>query len=801
MITPLPTDHYRKAFDAKKISCKSTEELTPTGEIIGQERALRALTFGLNIEEKGFNLYVSGVPGTGRKTAVCKFLKELARSKPKGNDWIYVNNFKDQYEPNAIRLPAGMGNQFKNSMADFITEVQRVIPKVFESEDYGNRRQAALRTIEQEKAKLFEEINQKAGEKGFTIQGSPNGILTIPTKDGKPLSQEEFMALPEKEQQNFQQRREELAVEMRKAFRQMRELDQEENETVEKLTKDVSLDAMGPGLKKLKDSYGDIAEINEYLDSVANDILDNLPLFLTQPGQNPQEQQQSPLTNPFYRQMIFRKYEVNVAVDNSESEGAPVIFEQNATYPNLFGKIEKEVQYGVFTTDFTMIRPGSLHKANGGYMVIPVEALFRTPYTYDGLKNALKTGELFIEEPGERLGYITTKGLKPEPIPLDIKVVLIGTPLANQVLFTQDPDFSELFKVKAEFDTSMDWNEENAKDYAAFICTMCKKYGLKHLDNTGIARVVEYGSRLAEDQKKLTTRFARITDIIREASFYASQDKARYTTGDHIQKAIDEKIHRSNLIQEKIQEFITRDIFLIDTTDSKAGQINGLSVISLGDIEFGRPSRVTASVSVGRDGIIDIERQAAMGGPTHTKGVMILSGYLSDKYARNKPLSLSARLVFEQSYEGVDGDSASSTELYAILSALSGLPIRQSLAVTGSVNQKGVVQAIGGVNQKIEGYFDVCKAKGLTGEQGVMIPASNVENLMLKDEIIEAAKQGKFTIYPVHSIDEGIEVLTGVKAGERKADGTFDKDTVNFLVDKKLMEMAETLKDFKGTGA
>ena len=399
------------------------------------------------------------------------------------------------------------------------------------------------------------------------------------------------------------------------------------------------------------------------------------------------------------------------------------------------------------------------------------------------------------------MGYITTKGLKPEPIPLDIKVVLIGTPLANQVLFTQDPDFSELFKVKAEFDTSMEWNEENAKDYAAFICTMCKKYSLKHLDNTGIARVVEYGSRLAEDQKKLTTRFAHITDIIREASFYASQDKARYTTGDHIQKAIDEKIHRSNLIQEKIQEFITRDIFLIDTTDSKAGQINGLSVISLGDIEFGRPSRVTASVSVGRDGIIDIERQAAMGGPTHTKGVMILSGFLSDKYARNKPLSLSARLVFEQSYEGVDGDSASSTELYAILSALSGLPIRQSLAVTGSVNQKGVVQAIGGVNQKIEGYFDVCKAKGLTGEQGVMIPASNVENLMLKDEIIQAAKQGKFAIYPVHSIDQGIEVLTGVKAGERKADGTFDKDTVNFLVDKKLMEMAETLKDFKGTGA
>ena len=801
MIKPLPIDHYRKAYDVKEVSCKTTEDLTPIEEIIGQERALRALTFGLNIEEKGFNLYVSGVPGTGRKTAVCKFLQELARSKPKGNDWIYVNNFKDQYEPNAIRLPAGRGKEFRDAMAEFIAEIQRVIPKVFESEDYANRRQAALRAIEQEKAKLFEEINERAQQKGFTIQGSPNGILTIPTKNGKPLSQEEFMALPEEEQQDFQQRREDLAVEMRKAFRQMRALDQKENETVEKLTRDVSLDAMGSALQKIRDSFGDIDEIREYLDAVANDILDNLPLFLTQPGQTPQEQQQSPLMNPFFRQMLFRKYEVNVIVDNSGSEGAPVIFEQNASYPNLFGKVEKEVQYGVFTTDFTMIRPGSLHKANGGYMLIPVEDLFRTPYTYDGLKNALKTGKLAIEEPGERMGYISAKGLKPEPIPLDIKVVLIGTPLANQVLYTQDPDFSELFKVKAEFDTTMEWNDENAKNYAAFICTMVRKDNLKHLDNTGIARVVEYGSRLAEDQEKLTTRFAHIADIVREASYYATQEKAKYTTGAHVQKAIDEKIHRSNLIQEKIQEFITRDIYLIDTKDSRPGQINGLSVISLGDIEFGRPSRVTASVSVGRDGIIDIERQAALGGPTHTKGVMILSGFLSDKYARNKPLSLSARLVFEQSYEGVDGDSASSTELYAILSALSGLPIRQSLAVTGSVNQKGVVQAIGGVNQKIEGFFDVCKAKGLTGEQGVMIPASNVAHLMLRDDIIQAAKQGKFAIYPVHTIDEGIEVLTGVKAGGRLADGTFEKDTVNFLVDKKLMEMAETLKEFKGVGA
>jgi predicted ATP-dependent protease len=798
MITPLSVNQYRNAFDSSRVDCSSTAELQPLEEIIGQERAIRALTFGLNIEEKGFNIYVSGAQGTGRKSAVLKFLKDLAGSKPKGNDWIYVNNFRDQYQPNAIRLPPGKGKEFKTDMGDFIADAKRVIPKVFESEDYAARREAALRAIEADKARLFEQINQTATDKGFTIQSGPNGILTVPTINGQPLSQEEFLALPEATQADFQKKREDLAVEMRKTFRQMRELDQKENDAVEKLTKDVSLDAMGTGLKKIKEKYAQNDEILPYLEAVTSDILDNLPLFLSQGA--PPEQVPPQLQNPFFREMAFRKYEVNVIVDTAGDDGAPVLFEQNPTYPNLFGKVEKEVQYGVFTTDFTMIRAGSMHKANGGYMVIPVEDLLRNPFAYEGLKNALKTGEVIIEEPGERLGYITAKGLKPEPIPLNLKIVLIGTPVINQLLYTRDPDFDELFKVKAEFDTTMDRNEKNVQDYAAFVCTLCRQYGLKHLDKTAVSKVVEYGSRIAEDQKKLTTRFSRIADIIREGSHYAGIAKAKFTTGDHIQKAIDEKIYRSNMIQEKIQEYITRGIFLIDTTDTKTGQVNGLSVISLGDIEFGRPSRVTASVSVGRDGIIDIEREAAMGGPTHTKGVLILSGYLSSMYAQDKPLSLSARLVFEQSYEGIDGDSASSTELYAILSALSGLPVRQSIAVTGSVNQNGVVQAIGGVNEKLEGFFEVCKAKGLTGEQGAMIPASNVQNLMLKEEIVEAGNAGNFRIYPVATIDEGIEVLTGVKAGERRPDGTFEEGTVHYLVDQRLKAMAGTMRDFRASG-
>ncbi|MCU0629445.1 MAG: AAA family ATPase [Methanoregulaceae archaeon] len=795
MITQLPVEGMRNTYDSALVECESTAELQPLDEIIGQDRALKALDFGLNIKEAGFNIYASGVHGTGRKAAVEKFLNELARTRPRGNDWIYVNNFKNPYEPNAIQLPPGMGREFRDDMAAFIAEAKRVIPKIFESEDYVNRRDAALRSFETEKAKLFARIDASAKEKGFVIQPGPQGLLTIPLKDGTPLEQESFLALPEEEQRGYQKKREELTIEMRNTFRQLRDLDQKGTETIEQLNREVALSAMGHRVASLKDKYAKADEILSFIDAVQTEMVENLPQFM---GEMQQPQVPPQFQNPLIKELMFRKYEVNVIVDNSDNSGAPVVFEQNPTYPNLFGKLEKEFSYGVVTTDFSMIRPGSIHKANGGFLVLPVEELFRNPFSWDGLKTALKTGKVAIEEPGERMGYITTKSIKPESIPLDLKVVLIGTPMVNQILYTQDPDFSELFKVKADFDATMDRNEENVRKYSAFVCTLCKKFQLKHLDRSAVAKVVEYGSRLADDQKKLTTRFSLIADVIREASYYAAQDGAEMITEKHILKAIDERTYRSSLIQEKIQEYIRRGVFLIDTEGEKVGQVNGLSVISLGDIEFGRPSRVTASIGVGRGGIMDIEREASMGGPTHTKGVLILSGYLANKFAQDKPLSLNARLVFEQSYEGVDGDSASSTELYAILSSLSGLPLKQYIAVTGSVNQNGEVQAIGGVNQKLEGFFEVCKAKGLTGEQGAMIPASNVQNLMLKEEIVEAAKAGKFRIYPVNTIDEGIEVLTGIKAGERQPDGTFKEGTVNYLVDKRLREMAETFREYQG---
>lgn len=798
MIKPLPLTDYRAVYPPGQVECTTTETLQPTEEIIGQERAQKALHFGLEIQERGFNVYVAGMPGTGKRTAVKKFLDELAKTKPKSDDWVYVNNFDNPYEPNAIRLPPGMGNRLKTDMASFIGEVRRALPRAFESEDYATKRGETLGKLDKEREEIIGQVNESAAKQGFTIQMGPTGLMIIPVIDNKPLTQEEFEALPKETQAEIIKKREALDADLRSGFRKVRELDAKGMEMVTKLNSEIALYAIGHLLAGLREKYGKISEVIPYIESVQKDILDNLGTFLGSSQQQPQQEQVPPQFQQWLaKDLAFRKYEVNVIVDNSGPDGAPVVFEETPSYQNLLGKAEKEIQFGVVTTDFMMIRPGSVHKANGGYLVIPVLDLFRYPFAWDGLKSALKTEKIKIEEPGEQAGFIMTRGLKPEPIPMSVKVILIGTPDINQILQQRDPDYPDLFKVRADFDTVMDRTDDNTKKYAAFICTLCKRFSLKHLDNTAVAKVVEYGSRLAEDKKKLSTRFSGVSDLIREANFYAMQDKTEHITVKHILKAVEEKIYRSNLIQQKIQEYIERGIFLIDTEGSTVGQINGLSVMEMGDFAFGRPSRVTASIAAGRDGIVDIERQSDMSGPTHTKGVLILGGYLAAKYAQDKPLSLSAKLVFEQSYGGIDGDSASSTELYAILSALSGLPIRQSIAVTGSVNQRGEVQAIGGVNEKLEGFFEVCKAKGLTGQQGAMIPVSNIQNLMLKEEILEAAQAGKFTVFAAKTIDEGIEFLTGVPAGERQPDGSYQEGTVNYLVNKRLEELAETVRKFQ----
>jgi lon-related putative ATP-dependent protease len=793
MPNELPADKLRLQCDANLMRCGTTQELTPLQEIIGQERAVRALKFGLGIKEQGFNVYVAGYPGTGRTTAVKNFLEDIARKQPVPSDWCYVNNFSNEYEPKAIKLPSGRGKDFQKDMKDFVDGARRGLTKAFQSEDYAKKREATVAAMENQRQQLINQLNTEAQKADFVIQSTRIGLILIPLVKGKPITDQELMALSPKVRDQIQQRRGKLESELRSAMRQFGDMDAKIQEELDKMNRDVALYAVGHLVADLAEKYKDIPDVAAYLKDVQSNILDNLSQFIKG---SEEQQSQTSFPVPWVRESPSRDYEVNVIVDNSNVKGAPVMMESNPTYQNLFGKVEKEAQFGALITDFTMIRSGSLHKANGGYLILPVEELLTNPFSYESLKRALKNQQIVIEEVEERLGFATTKSQKPQPIPLSVKVILIGDPYLYEQLYALDMEFNQLFKVKADFDTTMDRTDKNVEQYAAFVCALCEKESLKHLDGSGLAKLIEHSSRLAEDQQKLSTRFAEVADIIREANFYATQENSDSVNGTHVKKAIEEKVYRSKLIQEKYQEMIKRGLLLIDTDAENVGQVNGLSVIELGDFEFGIPSRVTASVGLGREGVIDIEREAKMGGPIHTKGVLILSGYLNEKYGQDRPLSLSARLVFEQNYEGVEGDSASSTELYSILSALSGFPIKQNLAVTGSVNQKGEVQAIGGVNEKIEGFFEVCKAKGFTGKQGVMIPESNVQNLMLKEEIVEAVKAGKFHIYPVKTIDEGIEILIGIKAGERRKDGTFENGTVNYSVDKRLRDMAEKLREF-----
>jgi len=704
MTNELPPHKLRKERDSKLTGCKTTEELSPLEEIIGQERAVKALRFGLGIKQLGFNIYVAGYPGTGRTTAVKDFLEEIAKTKRVPSDWCYVNNFSSSYEPKAIRLAPGKVKSFQTDVSNLITVTQRALSKAFESEEYGKKRESIIKAIGEERNELFSQLSKRAQEKGFALHTGPTGLLVIPVVKGKPLNEREFNALSPGIRAEILKRRGKLNADLTSAMRQLRALEGKAKDEIENLNREVALYAMGHLFADLKEKYKEFHEVVGYLGEVQNDILENLTQFV-----KPEASKAPPVPFPvpWMKELPSKKYEVNVIVDNSDLKGAPVVVELNPTYQNIFGRIEKEAQFGVLTTDFTMIRSGSLHKANGGYLVLPVEELLQNIFSWDGLKRALKNKEVVVEEAGERLGFITTKGLRPEPIPLSVKVVLIGNPRLYQMLYSMDKDFKELFKVKADFDTSMDRTEENMQKYAAFICTFCGKENLKHLDASAVAKTIEYASRLAEDQEKLSTRFADIADIIREANFYALQENSENVTANHVKKAIEEKIYRSNLIQKKIQEMIERNILLIHLDGEIVGQVNGLTVMSLGDFSFGAPSRVTASIGLGREEIIDIQREAKLAGPIHTKGVMILSGYLAEKYAKDKPLNLSARLVFEQSYGMVEGDSASSTELYSLLSALSEKPIKQNIAVTGSVNQKGEVQAIGGVNEKIEGFLSL----------------------------------------------------------------------------------------------
>jgi len=797
MIPELSPDQLRRTFDPNALGIQTTENLKPLEGIIGQRRAVSALRFGLDIQEVGFNIYVAGPPGIGKMTAVQSFLEELAHRKATPPDWCYVNNFEDPYQPKVYKLPAGRGRQLQQDVKSLIDHVRREIPRAFESEEYSNKRDEIVKELDNQRSRVLERLDEHVTRAGFALQTTPFGIMMIPVLEGKPLTDAEFQALPATAREEILHRRETLQEELKSSMKQVRELERTAQDKMQELDRQVALFIVSGLIDDLTEKFLDLPEIVEYLKAVQKDIIENIETFKSsRSASTAPTAEGAPMPNPWSRELPFRKYQVNVLVDNSKQEGAPVVVELNPSYNNLFGRVEKETQFGALYTDFTMIKAGSLHRANGGYLVLPVEDILRNLLSWDGLKRALRNREIQIEELGERLGFLATKSLRPQPIPLDIKVVLVGAPLLYYLLHSYDEEFPELFKVKADFDIRMERTDENIKDFVSFLCTFCQKENLKHLDSGAVAKLLEHASRLAGDQKKLSTHFGALADVIYEAHYWALQEGTPNINVSHVQKALDEKIYRSNLIQERIQEMITRGAVLIDTTGKVVSQVNGLAVISLGDYLFAKPSRITASVGAGREGIIDIEREVELGGPIHSKGVLILSGYLVQKYAQDKPLTLAARLVFEQNYEGVEGDSASSTELYALLSALSGLPIKQGIAVTGSVNQHGEVQAIGEVNQKIEGFFDVCKAKGLTGEQGVIIPQSNVQNLMLREDVVEAVKSKKFHIWAVKTVNEGIEILTDVPAGERGPDGKFPEATVNYLVEQRLKKFAECLKEF-----
>jgi lon-related putative ATP-dependent protease len=786
----LAVDQLRQRVDPSIFHFESTEELEALREVIGQDRAVRAISFGIDIHSPGYHIFAMGPAGVGKMTTIRQFLERAAADEPVPDDWLYVNNFEDSDKPRSIRMPAGQGCAFENDMEELVEDLKRQVPQAFDGEDYEQERDEIQEKYQKRRQSLVEELENEAQSKGFTLVQSPRGILLAPIIQGQVVTPEQFEKLDDNKQQEIERHESELESQLRGTMNKIQQLQQEAKEEIRQLDREVVGFAVDHLINALQERYSKFEKVVEHLDAVRADIMDNVE-ELKQWKQMQEQEQVLPAMLLRGQQPSFDKYLTNLIVDNCETEGAPVIVESNPSFQNLVGRIEHQAQLGALVTNYMMIKPGSLHRANGGYLMVDARDLLLKPFAYQALKRALKNQEVEIESMGQEYQVIATRTLEPDPIPLDIKVVIAGDPMLYYALYQADPDFQELFKVKADFAVETDRNSATAEQYAQFIGNICRQEGLMHFAPSGVARMVEHGSRMVSHQKKVATKFGDLVDLIRESSYWAGKNGNAHVEAEDVKKALDERIYRSNRLEKRIQELIDEGTILIDTEGAVAGQVNGLSVMPLGDYMFGKPSRITATVHVGSAGVVNIDRETELGGPIHNKGVMILSGYLGSKYAQDVPMALSASLTFEQLYQPMDGDSASSTELYALLSALAEMPIRQDLAVTGSVNQQGTVQAIGGVNEKIEGYFEVCKQKGLTGRQGVLIPASNVKHLMLRDEVVESVKEGRFHIYPISTIDEGISLLTGVEAGERQPDGTYPEGTVNRAVEQRLRELAE----------
>lgn len=793
----LPPDRLRRTCDPRTFSFATTDELAPLTEIVGQARAIEALWLGLSLADPQhrYNIYVSGEPGLGKTSAVSRLLKRVSRAKPVPPDICYVHSFRVPHVPRYLLLPAGRGRELKGDMERCIEFLSHELPRVLESDEFKTRTKKERDRFSRERDEQFHDLEQEAAQLGFSLQRTPLGINTIPLKgDGTPYSQEEYGFLPEDDRAEILRRQEELQGLVRDAFQRLAKLDENWQEAQHLLAKQAVEFLVEPRFAQLREKYSALERVQVFLAEVKSDILENVEQL--QAGNK-----KGPAMGPVPVSMPdggdrFLRYRVNVVVDRSGSEGAPVVVEGNATYTNLFGTIERRVQFGAVTTDFTQIRGGALHRANGGHLVVTATNLLRFPLSWEALKIALKAGEIRIEDPAQMLGFASTEGLRPEPLPLDVKVLLLGSPYLYHLLYHYDEDFRKLFGIRADFDTVMPWTEESVQSLAQFVRT-CRDENPAVLpfSPSGVARLVEHAAELASDQAKLVTRFGSLAALVAEASFCAREAGAGAVDGRHVRQAIAKGRYRHSLLAEKVREWIRRGKLIVDVRGERVGQVNGLAVLDLGDFAFGKPTRITANVFTAKSGVVDIEREAELGGKLHTKGVMILKGYLAAQFGQQKALSLGASLALEQSYSGVEGDSASAAELYALLSALSGVPARQGVAVTGAVDQKGRVQPIGGVNEKVEGHYLVCTELGLTGDQGVIIPSGNVDDLMLPEEVVEAVATGQFRVWGCSTVEEGVEILFGIPAGERGPDGTYYPDGSLFRrVEDRLEEIRASLR-------
>jgi len=772
---------------------ETSEELIPLKGIIGQERASKSLDFGLSIFKPGYNIFVSGQSGTGRSSYVRLLTEKKAKERPVPDDWVYVYNFKNPNSPLALRMKAGLGKVLLEEMDSTIDIIRKEMGSAFTTKAYEDKKGRIILRFQNKSKELLKEINMISKKYNFVFSQTDRGLISMPLKEGRPMTEDEYKKLDEKESEDLREKSNELNIETVDIFNSMKENEEMLRASLKELDEETGKKVVAFHMTNLDRIFKDNPDVTDYLKALVKDIVSNIKNF--------KKNEVAENNNPFAMiqmrntEVFFDRYKINLFVDNSETEHAPVIEESNPSYYNLMGSVEYRNEMGVMKTDFMQIKPGAVHQANGGYLILQAKDLLQSPHSWLALKRSLGTKKAVIESLGKELGFVATTSIKPKCIPVEIKVILIGDPYTYYLLYAYDEEFNKLFKVMADFDIEMKRSDDNMLKMARFIATHAEKENLRPFDRKAVQRVVEYSSRLADSQKKLSSRFNKIVEILYEADSWAEAAESEVVGIAHIKKAISEKAYRSNKYEEKVMDMFEEGIYLLDVEGEKIGEINGLAIVGMGDYSFGKPNKITVATYKGKSGIISIDREVQATGKIHDKGVLILNGYIGHKYAQEKHLSLSASIVFEQLYSGLEGDSASSTELYALLSSLANVPIKQCIAVTGSVNQRGEIQPIGGVNEKIEGFYKVCKMKGLTGNQGVMIPHQNISNLMLVDELVQAVEDGLFHIYAVETIDQGIEILTGIEAGEANDKGEYPQGTIHYLVNERFVELASNEKN------